>query len=71
MDNLKTVARAEIPGRSFDRVRFLCHLAVDPVVYVAFSPSQMLSYPIGGESPFPPFVAHGALWNSQYRGNIA
>jgi hypothetical protein len=49
----------------------LCHVALYPRVHVAFSPSQVLSYPVGGESPFPPLVAYGPLWDSEYRGYVA
>jgi len=39
--------------------RVLGGLTVDPSVYVAYSPSQMLAYPVGGQSPLSPFVADG------------
>lgn len=41
-------------------------LTVDPSVYVAFSPSQMLAYPVGGQSRLSPFVAGGPFGDGQY-----
>jgi hypothetical protein len=49
----------------------LCGLSVYPRVDIAFFPSKVSSYAVGGESPFPPFVADGAFGDSEYRGDIA
>jgi hypothetical protein len=67
---------AKTPARQcragvFAFLRVLCDLPVYPRVHVALFPSEMLSYPVSGKSPFPPFVAHGALWDSEYRGYVA
>jgi len=50
---------------------FLCGVAVDPGVDFAFFPSQVLADPVGGQFPFSPFLADGALGNGQYRGYFA
>ena len=42
-----------------------------PRVEIAFLPSQVSSYPVGGEFPFPPFVADGAFGDSEYCGDVA
>ena len=52
-------------------VLFLCGVAVDPGVDFAFFPSQVLADPVGGQFPFPPFLADSTLGNGQYRGYFA
>ena len=52
-------------------VRVSRGLSVNPRVYVAFSPPQVLADPVGWQSPFAPFVADGALRDSQDCGYIA
>ena len=42
-----------------------------PRVEIAFLPSEVFSYPVGGEFPFPPFVADGAFGDSEYCGDVA
>ena len=46
-------------------------LTVDPCVYVAFFPSQVLADPVSRQSPFAPFVANGAFGNGQDCGYVA
>lgn len=44
---------------------------VDPGMDFAFFPSQVLADPVGGQLPFPPFLADGALGDGQYRRYLA
>jgi hypothetical protein len=46
----------------------LCGVTVYPGVHFAFFPSQVLADPVGGQFPFPPFLADGSLGNGKYRG---
>src|SRR6266536_1749902 len=46
--------------------RALCGLVVDPGEQLAFSPAQVLADPVGRQLPFSPFVADGALGDSEY-----
>ncbi len=46
-------------------------LPVYPRVDIAFFPSEVSSYAVGGKLPFPPFVADGAFGDSQDCGYIA
>jgi hypothetical protein len=59
------------PSAGRDRMGVYAGLAVNPRVHVAFSLSQVLANPVRRQSPFPPFVADGALGDSQDRGYIA
>lgn len=66
---------AKRPPSGFVGARvFLCvsrGLPVYPGVHVAFSPSQVLSYPVGLHSPFPPFGADGAFGDCENHGYVA
>ena len=64
----KTLAR-EIRARVFDCASG--GLLVYPCVEVAFFPSKVSSYAVGGEFPFAPFVAHGAFGDAEYSGHVA
>ena len=66
----KTMTPAPASGRgSWSCV--LGGLPVYPRVDVAFFPSQVSSDAVGGQLPFPPFVADGALRYCQDRGDVA
>jgi hypothetical protein len=45
-------------------------LPVYPRLDIALFPSKVSSYAVGGELPFPPFVADGAFGDAEYRGNV-
>jgi hypothetical protein len=73
-DGIESVVQSEDPRPEFLAEIFafvLCGLTVDPCVYVAFAPSQVLSDSVGWQSPFSPFVADGALWDGEDRGDFA
>ena len=57
-----------IPSRSPLLLAMLCGVTVYPGVHFAFFPSQVLADPVGGQFPFPPFLADGSLGNGKYRG---
>jgi hypothetical protein len=44
---------------------------VDPGIYFAFFPSQVLTDPVSGEFPFPPFLADGTFRHREYCGYLA
>jgi hypothetical protein len=71
--NIRGARREWTPGPENGRgsIYVLRGLPVYPRVDVAFSPSEMLSYPVGGEFPFPPFLAYCALRDSEYCGYLA
>lgn len=55
------------PGSSMSRRG----LAVYPRADIAFFPSQVSSDAVGGQLPFPPFVADGPFRDSEYCGDVA